>query len=201
MKKKDLHNRIITLTHQCVEMRAEIKRLSSGKAEISANALEMATQCMVDSDAVLGNALRNDIIRAIAKQVGPLLTAVKLSDREETEIVNQLGEANSQNFILQERLTKAHAEIDRLEDAPDVVNPNRKQALEIASQCWSDDECESITMNTVLAETLADRIEPLLDTIDTAWGLIANAYGGDWDNAGGEWRRAAQRFRDKYIQP
>jgi len=112
------------------------------------------------------------------------------------KIVDQLEESISENTVLQERLDAAYKEIAKLGQDDEG---NNTKALEIAAQCWCDDDTRSITMDTRLAKAFAERLESMLDDMDTAWGLIANAYGGDWDKAGNDWRQAAGRFRDRYI--
>jgi len=112
------------------------------------------------------------------------------------KIVDQLEEVLAENTVLQEKLDAARKELVRLGQDGEG---NNTRALEMAAQCWCGDETRSITMDTRLAKAFAERLEPMLDDMDTAWGLIANAFGGDWDRAGNDWRQAAGRFRDRYI--
>lgn len=60
----------------------------------------------------------------------------------------------------------------------------------------------------ILRERL-DRQEEMMPVVadpwpllDTAWGLIANVSDGDWDRAdvSSEWKKAAEHWRDKYLQ-
>ena len=82
-------------------------------------------------------------------------------------------------------------------DGKDTIRTGNR-ALGIAARCWCDKETESTTMDTVLAEAFAKRVQVLLDHLELAWGVIANANGGDWEKANKEWHDAAIRWRDEY---
>lgn len=157
MKKKQLCEMINSLR----ELLGKMKRREVAEREKARelagvrpgdNALAIAAKCVEESEVVLNGRLRSALIQCIAEHVHPLLTKDK--DPEIVALTAQNTAMHSEKIALQERLTAAHAEIDRLEDGPG----NATKALEIAAQCWCDKECSSITMDTVLAEALAKRI-------------------------------------------
>jgi len=191
-----MHARVIKQAREMAAMRATIREMGVTKrmCKPDDNALAMAAACVEKSDIVLNGRLRGELIQCIAEVVHPLLA----NDPETVALEALLGSVQSEKVKLQEELAKAQETIADLCEGKDV-NSNRTRALKIAAQCWCDETCESITMNTVLAEALADRIEPLLDMMDDAWGLIANANNGDWETAPCSWKDAAIRFRDKYT--